>query len=498
MSAEVRAIPAADRPLARGTLARGTLARNLVIRVAILVASLAIVLAALSSIVVGGMLIRDVDDQLMASVDAGARRVPGRGGGGVQPRGPLSTGIEVRVTSSGIIAAIVYERGSTTPLTEDELRVLLSVPVTVRPTNVTLPERGEFRAIAATSAGETHIVALPMSGVRAAIQQLVLSQILITVLAVSLAVAVTQAVIRHALRPLNRLAQTATEVSRMELDRGEVDLIARVSAEDADPNNEVGQVEIAFNYMLTNVDQALAARQRSETQVRQFVADASHELRNPLAAIRGYAELTRRNRTELPPDAAYAMGRIEAESQRMSSLVEDMLLLARLDNERNSDVVPVDLVEVVLNAVSDAQAAGPQHRWLFDLGVPEGREVIVMADANQMHQVIGNLLSNARKHTPAGTTVRTSIRIQTDPLGGPDQAILEVADDGPGIPEQIRDHVFERFARADVARTHDAEGSTGLGLSIVAAVVQAHGGQAAVTRESGWTRFTVKLPLRRD
>ena len=178
-----------------------------------------------------------------------------------------------------------------------------------------------------------------------------------------------RAVVARSLRPLNRVAATAQQVSQLELDRGEVALAVRVPPADADPASEVGRVGQAFNHMLNNVEEALAARQASETKVRQFVADASHELRNPLAAIRGYAELTRRSRDELPPDAAYAMSRVESEADRMSHLVEDLLLLARLDSGPDLDLQPTDLTEVVVNAVSDARAAGPDHVWR--LAVPD-------------------------------------------------------------------------------------------------------------------------------
>ncbi|HZA71425.1 MAG TPA: HAMP domain-containing sensor histidine kinase, partial [Propionibacteriaceae bacterium] len=238
------------------------------------------------------------------------------------------------------------------------------------------------------------------------------------------------------------------------------------------------------------VEEALAARQASEVKVRQFVADASHELRNPLAAIRGYAELTRRSREELPDDAAYAMSRVESEADRMSHLVEDLLLLARLDSGPYLELQPVDLAEVVVNAVSDARAAGPDHVWR--LSVPD-EPVMALADRHRLHQVVANLLANARTHTPPGTTVETGVSI------GPGEAVLTVTDNGPGIPPDIQSRVFERFTRADVSRVRTpgaaAGGSTGLGLAIVAAVVEAHHGRVAVSSVPGQTRFTVTVPL---
>jgi two-component system OmpR family sensor kinase len=242
--------------------------------------------------------------------------------------------------------------------------------------------------------------------------------------------------------------------------------------------------------MLNNVEAALAARQASETKVRQFVADASHELRNPLAAIRGYAELTRRERSAMPENAAYAMSRVEAEAERMSYLVEDLLLLARLDSGPDLAIAPVDLTEVVINAVSDARAAGPGHSWQLDL---PAEPVSALGDRHRLHQVMANLLANARTHTPPGTTVRSAISVAGD------HAVLTVTDNGPGIPDDIRDQVFERFTRAEVSRVRTpgaATGrSTGLGLAIVAAVVEAHHGTVSVQSRPGWTQFTVALPL---
>jgi two-component system OmpR family sensor kinase len=293
----------------------------------------------------------------------------------------------------------------------------------------------------------------------------------------------------RSLRPLNRVAATAQQVSQLPLDRGEVALAVRVPQSDADPTSEVGRVGQALNHMLNNVEDALEARQASEMKVRQFVADASHELRNPLAAIRGYAELTRRSRSEMPADAAYAMSRVESEAERMSRLVEDLLLLARLDSGPDIDVQPADLTEIVINAVSDARAAGPDHSW--QLSLPD-EPVLALGDRHRLHQVVANLLANARTHTPAGTRVETAIDLQDG------QAVIRVTDDGPGIPAAIQNRVFERFTRADTSRVR-AEGatsgtSTGLGLAIVAAVVEAHQGRVTVSSVPGRTEFSVWLP----
>jgi two-component system OmpR family sensor kinase len=291
--------------------------------------------------------------------------------------------------------------------------------------------------------------------------------------------------IRRTLRPLERVAATAAHVVELPLDRGDVALSVRVPAADTDPGTEVGQVGAALNLMLGHIARALEARQASETRVRQFVADASHELRTPLAAIRGYAELTRRSHDRVPPGIAHSMSRIESEAARMTTLVEDLLLLARLDAGRPLEGADVDLTALVVDAVSDAHVAGPDHRWRLELA---DEPVIVPGDAQRLHQILANLLSNGRIHTPPGTTVTASLaRSSTG------QAVLTITDDGPGITRDLLPVVFERFARGDSSRSR-AAGSTGLGMAIVSAVVIAHHGTVEVTSRPGRTEFEVRLP----
>jgi two-component system OmpR family sensor kinase len=223
-------------------------------------------------------------------------------------------------------------------------------------------------------------------------------------------------------------------------------------------------------------------------QVRQFVADASHELRTPLASIRGYAEFFRRQQrdggTAAPEDVAHTLRRVESEALRMSVLVDDLLLLARLDAGRDLEIGEVDLTDLVVDAASDVHVAAPAHRWHVD--VPPGA-VLVTGDAVRLHQVVANLLTNVRTHTPEGTTATLRLRVEGE------TAVLRVIDDGPGIPAALQPHVFERFARGDASRSR-AAGSTGLGLAIVAAVVAAHDGTVGVTSRPGRTEFTVRLP----
>ncbi|WP_323959513.1 HAMP domain-containing protein [Arthrobacter sp. JZ12] len=288
-------------------------------------------------------------------------------------------------------------------------------------------------------------------------------------------------VIRRTLRPLDNLSKVATNVAELPLDVGEVVLAARVTS--GSPQTEVGNMGHAFNKMLDHVASALNARQRSETQVRQFVADASHELRTPLAAIRGHSELIRMTE-HLGPKGDASLRRVESETQRMTTLVEDLLLLAWLDEGHSAVDEDVDITELIIEAVSDIRITAPEQQWSVHL--PE-EPVVIRGNANHLRQVLINLLSNAHKHTSPGTTVVTSVTMEND------QIRLTVTDDGPGIPPEFLDHVFSRFTRADKART-GGHATSGLGLSIVDAIVRAHQGQITVHSEPGSTSFTVRLP----
>ena len=367
----------------------------------------------------------------------------------------------------------------------DQLR---SLPADGNARTISLGNLGDYRVAAyPLQNGDSVIIGLPLTDVQATVGQLTLVIILVTLAGLVFAFLLANVVVRLAMRPLERVAGTAEQVAHMPLDRGDVALSVRVPDEDTDPHTEVGKVGSALNRMLGHVASALTARQASEQKVRQFVADASHELRTPLASIRGYAELTRRAPHELPPDVTHSLGRIESEAARMTSLVEDLLLLARLDEGRELDRDPVDLSLLLVDALSDAHAAGPDHVWNIEL--PEV-PVEVPGDAPRLHQVVVNLLANARVHTPAGTTVTAALAVD-DEAG---QAVITVADDGPGIPEAVQSTLFERFARGDSSRARTT-GSTGLGLAIVRAVVGAHDGSVEMSSEPGDTMFTVRLPL---
>jgi two-component system OmpR family sensor kinase len=385
-------------------------------------------------------------------------------------------------TDSGVLGP----GGQTMELTSSQETALVGLPTDGSPVTRDLGgELGDYRLVAGTApSGNIVVSGLPLSGTADAVRRLVAVELVVGLLALVGAALAAVLVIRRTLRPLDRVAATATRVSELPLASGEVRLAERVAPEDTDPRTEVGQVGTALNRMLDHVEGSLTARQESETQVRQFVADASHELRTPLASIRGYAELVRRLRDEVPTDVGHAMRRVESEALRMSALVEELLLLARLDAGRELACEEVDLTALVVDAVSDAHVAGPTHRWQLDL--PDA-PVLAPGDPARLHQVLANLLANVRSHTPDGTTATTRLRAE----GG--WAVLQVVDDGPGIPAALRPHVFERFARGDASRSRTA-GSTGLGLAIVHAVISAHGGQAEVSSEPGRTVFTIRLP----
>ena len=375
-------------------------------------------------------------------------------------------------------------------LSTSDQRAVTSVPVGTEVT-VDLASYGEYRMTANVTPGGFVVTGLPLGPVTETLQDVAITEVAVFLAALLITGVIGTTWVRVSLRPLRRVAATATRVTQLPLASGEVSLPERVP--DADPRTEVGQVGAAFNRMLGHVESALARREASESRLRSFAADASHELRTPLAAIRGYAELARRHPGPLPGDITHALSRVESESARMSELVDELLLLARLDAGRPLASEPVDMTRLVLDVTSDARVAAADHRWRLEL--PE-EPVLVPGDELRLHQVLGNLLSNAARHTPAGTNVTVALR--TEPAaagrGGHGTAVVTVTDNGPGIPAELQRDVFERFVRGDTSRSH-AAGSSGLGLAIVHAVTAAHGGTASVTSRPGETTFTIELPV---
>ena len=284
-------------------------------------------------------------------------------------------------------------------------------------------------------------------------------------IAILLTALVSRWIIAISLRPLDKVEETAEAIAAG-------DLSARLPA--AKPDTEVGRLTTSLNMMLSRIEQSFSVKVESENKLRRFVADASHELRTPLTAIRGFAELHRQGAVSGEEKTKELISRIEGESIRMSSLVEDLLLLARLDQARELDLEPVDLNTLIVEVVASAKAAGPDHP--IELNLPQ-EELFVLGDSRRIHQVVANLLANARTHTPLGTKINVTAR-QT--LA---EVIIEVADNGPGLSKSDQERIFERFFRADPARVRNSGEGSGLGLSIVDAVMKAHGGYVSVKSE---------------
>ncbi len=337
-----------------------------------------------------------------------------------------------------------------------------------------------YRVLAtAIGSGEgTLIVAIPLTDVTATLHRLVIVELAVSASVLLLVAALALWLVRLGLRPLVGIGETAGAIAAGDLTR---------RVEPAEQRTEVGRLGLALNAMLAQIEAAFEERRASEERLRRFVADASHELRTPLTSIRGYAELFRRGADSRPEDLAKAMNRIEEEGSRMGLLVDDLLLLARLDQGRPLERQPVDVAHVAEAAVESARAVEPARPISFDANGPSS----ILGDEGRLRQVVDNLLDNARVHTPAGTPVRLTVERDLDDV------VLTVADDGDGLQPDVADRVFERFMRGDPARSRGT-GGVGLGLSIVAAIVDAHGGTVTVSSpEGGGARFEVRLPAAR-
>ncbi|TDD69141.1 HAMP domain-containing histidine kinase [Jiangella aurantiaca] len=479
---------------------RHPLRRRLVWTVVALVLTVTATLAVVSTLVLRSTLYDQLDTQLLAAADR-AKDAAGPGGGhgtGEPPDEPRvppgqATGTVEVYYEDGRVEQAGYldDSGVFQPLDDAQLAALEELPCDGVIRSVELPGLGTFHAVGTMTGGDPVVTAMSTADAAGTIGSYVGLEIGLAAAGVAVAAGAGTVLVRRALRPLDEVAAVAGQVTELPLDRGEVDAIPRVPPALAADWTEVGRVGAAFNRMVGHVESALSVRHESEQQVRRFVADASHELRTPLASIRGYAELVRRSPDAVPPSATQAIGRVEAEADRMTGLVDDLLLLARLDAGRPLDRTPVDLAALLVDAVADAHAAGPDHAWRLDLGSPPA-PLLVEGDEARLRQVLANLLGNARVHTPPGTTVWTSGRVAGD------EVVLEVRDDGPGVPVELRRVLFQRFSRADTARSRGG-GSTGLGLAIAEAIVQAHRGSVTVASRTAaegtaGTTFTVRLP----
>ncbi len=468
-----------------------TLTARLVVTSVVLVAIVVALIAVVTTFATRSFLTGQLDDDVRGSVDRASHAAPGPD---LPVDPPGEPGPDVRGQGVGTVTAFFSDAGDgrgdvivgarglpdRQQLGQAALDALRDVPRDGEVHEVDLPGLGEYRVQA--SSGDTWVVSgLPTDDVEDAIASLVRWELLLGLLGVLAAALAGTVVVRRQLRPLRDVAATAHSVATLPLASGDIALDERVPERLTDERTEVGQVGSALNTLLSHVEAALSARQRSEAQARQFVADASHELRTPLATVQGYAELAR-TRPDDTEGMRAALAKVESASHRMTDLVEDLLLLARLDSGRPLERRPVDLTRLVLEAVADARMLAPDHRWRLDL--PD-EPLAVTGDEQRLHQVVTNLLTNARRHTPPGTAVTVSAR--------PGEVCVH--DDGPGFPPGLVDTAFERFTRGDDARSRSGEpGGAGLGLSLVQAVVEAHGGEVALDSRPGDTTVTVRLP----
>ena len=446
----------------------------------------------------------DADDDF----DEGARavqqsggRVP-RPGGPVVPGGPkgpgfggsgIAEGTLQYVSEDGQAAGAVVSNFSVTYLNEPALEILAHVPTDGAPHTVHLKELGTFRVTSQVVDNKTVLVGVQMDSIDDVVLMLVAVEIGLSLVVAIAAGFAGRAWVRRELRPLGVVRAAAADIASRDL-ADDTEELTRVGEEATSGPIEVADVAGALNSMIEAVEDGMERRARSEAKLRQFVADASHELRTPLASVQGYAQLARRDIDEA--SRTQALERISSEGARMASLVEEMLTLARLDGDRALKRDNVDVIPLILDALSDAHVVAPDHVW--ELG--EAADVPVLGDEAALRQILTNLLANARVHTPAGTRVTVSLTRATQGTesdkGAPASSMvtLRVADDGPGIPANIRDRVFDRFVRGDSSRTRDGRGSSGLGMSIVESLARAMGGSARLVDSEKGTVIDVTLP----
>ncbi|MCH1866587.1 cell wall metabolism sensor histidine kinase WalK [Nocardioides sp. CFH 31398] len=477
-----------------------SLTARLVLTVVALTVVVTVVAGGVTSVAVGRFLHDRLDNEVRAELARvtlspdGSRLSPGDGDGdelGPPPGQPVGTvTAQLPGDASGGEGSVLLQRdpgeAANVPLSEADLAVLARVPDDGDLHDVDLPVLGEYRVAAVPAeSGDaaSFVTGLPTEPVHEVVRTMVLWELLLLVLSAVAAWLGGRFLVRRQLRPLREVAATADDVARLPLATDEVDLHDRVPGHLRDERTEVGRVGDALANLLSHVGTSFAARRRVEEQIRRFVADASHELRTPLTTIGGYVQLARR-RPDDREATATALTKVEEESARMTALVEDLLLLARLDSGRPLERREVDVTKLMLEAVADARVVGADHRWRLD--VPDDA-LVVVGDPLRLHQVVTNLLTNARKYTPAGSTV-TARAAQRDGA-----VVLAVHDDGPGFDDDAAAHAFERFARGDPARVR--AGGVGLGLALVEAIVVAHGGAAHLESRPGDTTVSVTLPV---
>jgi len=471
---------------------RWSLQTRLIVAVVSMVSLILIAVGLATGTILGTILRENLDAQVQAAT-AEIRTNPDQTAADVLEASRQGAGtLLVMRTVGETTGAYIDDDHGVVPLGTDELVKIVNAIDYQGFSTITVPGMGEYRVfVRAEPSGVFAVLGLPTTEVSATIARILTTVTLVTAGGLLLLAAAIAVIIRSSLRPLRAVADTATRVASLPMAHGDVSIGERVPESEADPDTEIGRVGAALNTLLDHVGESLTARQRNEERMRAFVADASHELRTPLASIRGYSELSLRALRVAPtaPETAdnteQALERIQAQSLRMTSLVEDLLLLARLDEGQELVYGSVDLSQLAIEAVGDARVAGPEHLWRLDVGE---EPVVIAGDAARLHQVAANLLANARIHTPAGTTVTTTVAREDG------SAVLRVHDDGPGVDPGIVDELFERFSRADRSRTRQT-GGTGLGLSIADAIVKAHHGELTVDSRPGDTTFEMRLPI---
>jgi two-component system OmpR family sensor kinase len=407
----------------------------------------------------------------------------GPGPGGVSGDYPSGTVTELIDSSGNIVAACGFLLASSNSSARPVLPKTLPNAGMDKPSApITVPGTGGVSQYQMSAwpedsfNGQFVVFAIPLTPTQSTLSQLLLLEILISLIVVAATAILAFLIIRISLRPLERMGHVAADIAAGDLSR---------RVEPATQKSEIGRLGLALNGMLSQIEAAFAERTESNRRLRRFVADASHELRTPLTSIRGYSEMLRRGAAQSPSDSELARRRIEEEAIRMTGLVDDMLVLARLDQGRTLEQAPVDLKAIAQDAVADARVVAPQREISLIAAAP----VVVNGDDTRLRQVLGNLVRNAIVHTPVNTSIEVAVSTE-DGVGR-----VSVADHGPGLTPDDMNHIFEPFYRADPSRSRDS-GGAGLGLSIVSAVVSAHGGRVKVGQtEGGGATFEVELPL---
>ena len=480
---------------------RLTLRARLILTAAVLAAAGLVVAMGVTYVSLRSFLVERVDDQLLAArvpvamalaVPGDLSQLPrppmdgGGGGGGGPTMVPPGTYGELRDGGGTVLDTMVFAYGESAP---QPPALPSDLPTTTirgggdKPITVGAQSAGglHYRVLATRlpTLDRVLVVAIPLTEVDRTLTRLLIVELVVSAGVLVLLAGATWVLVRRELKPLEAMAADAAAIASGDLSR---------RVERAGPRTEVGRLGLALNAMLKEIEEAFAEKQASEDRLRRFLADASHELRTPLTSIRGYSELFRRGVEERPEDRAVAMRRVEEEASRMGVIVDELLLLARLDQGRPLERGPVDLAGVAHDAVRDARAADPTREITF--AEPDEAEagVVVTGDEGRLRQVAGNLVGNALEHTPAGTPVEVRVTIAGD------QALLEVSDHGGGLSEDEARQVFEPFYRSAEARGEAA--GAGLGLAIVEAIAEAHGGRAEVDSVPGeGATFRVRLPL---